>query len=378
MEELVELNAGLKRRGVRLAVEEKRGRLWTRGTFKQPDGSSRRRRIPLELDAAASNLLEAELRVLQLHGLIRQGRQPDEAPWLKSKVVPGAGRDQPRLLTCEEGIARLQSSWWKSRARTSAAERSWARIQTELVRLPPGAELTIGLLAATISTKTEPGSRSRLESVKVYRRLGKLVGLEGLEQLSELMGTYSPEERDLPSEEALEAFLTAIRPTKWGWVTCAAATFGCRPAEIPSLEIHEDGTAGALSVKVKGRMPVQRTCFALPRAWIDRFDLRAADIPGGARWTRPAQYDSDQARRWVQAWRQGLRSRAAQKALALLGTDGFTAYDLRHAWAIRSIRSGLPMTICAKAMGHSAAVHERQYHRWLQAESLREAMAALG
>jgi hypothetical protein len=35
------------------------------------------------------------------------------------------------------------------------------------------------------------------------------------------------------------------------------------------------------------------------------------------------------------------------------------------------------MTLCAKAMGHSVQVHEAQYHRWLSADALRSALAAL-
>jgi integrase len=114
----------------------------------------------------------------------------------------------------------------------------------------------------------------------------------------------------------------------------------------------------------------------LPRSWIEELSLDQIDIPGGVRWSDPDDYDSDTSRRWVESWRHGLRAADARAAVELLGT-AFTSYDLRHCWAVRSIRSGLPMTLCAKALGHSVQVHEQQYHRWLTADALRSAMAQL-
>ncbi|MFM8935376.1 MAG: tyrosine-type recombinase/integrase, partial [Vulcanococcus sp.] len=42
-----------------------------------------------------------------------------------------------------------------------------------------------------------------------------------------------------------------------------------------------------------------------------------------------------------------------------------TPYDLRHAWAVRTIHIGLPDTVAARMMGHSVAIHTRTYHHWI-------------
>jgi len=42
-----------------------------------------------------------------------------------------------------------------------------------------------------------------------------------------------------------------------------------------------------------------------------------------------------------------------------------TPYDLRHAWAIRTIHIGLPDTVAARMMGHSVNIHNRTYHHWI-------------
>ena len=52
-------------------------------------------------------------------------------------------------------------------------------------------------------------------------------------------------------------------------------------------------------------------------------------------------------------------------------------YDLRHAWAIRSI-SKLPSTsLAAKCMGHRLAVHHDTYHRWLDQADIAAVAASL-
>ena len=43
----------------------------------------------------------------------------------------------------------------------------------------------------------------------------------------------------------------------------------------------------------------------------------------------------------------------------------FTPYDLRHAWAVRTILIGLPNTVAAKMMGHSVSIHTKTYHHWI-------------
>ena len=40
-------------------------------------------------------------------------------------------------------------------------------------------------------------------------------------------------------------------------------------------------------------------------------------------------------------------------------------YDLRHAWAVRTIHIGLPDTVAARMMGHSVTVHTKTYHHWI-------------
>ena len=79
------------------------------------------------------------------------------------------------------------------------------------------------------------------------------------------------------------------------------ATFGCRTGEVPSLQLHDDGTASCLTIKTKLSLPEERTCFAYPGEWIERWDLHNVDIPGGVRWLTPQSWDSQSSENWVAA-----------------------------------------------------------------------------
>lgn len=372
--ELGPLNTRLRDRGIRLQVEQRRLALVARGTLPETDGTRKRRRVSLDLPAVEASLNQAELRCIALHEAVQAGTFPQTLPWSTSVHAPIP--TDTRFLSCEEAVTTFTQHYWDSRQRTQASERTWDRISLELRRLPKTAPCTLERLTQTIRERTTPGTRTRLECCKVYKRLARHLGLPGnLERISDLQGHYEPEARTVPDDTTIVALLDALISTKWGWCYAAIATFGCRPAEVPSLVIHEDGTAQCLTIKRRNRAPSLRTCFALPRGWIDRYDLGTIRIPGETRWTQPDQYASAEGKRFVDAWRHGRRTKELRPIFEELLPE-FDLYDLRHRWAIRSIEAGKPLTLCARAMGHSASVHEQTYHRYIQAEDLRRAMAA--
>lgn len=367
-------NASLRSRGIRLAIEQRRSALCLRGTWPDASGRRRQQRLPLGLVATAAGLLEAEGLAVLVAAAIRNGKHPESVLIAKR---PEKATASTTAITVADAVKALESDYWATRVRTSASERSWARLCTELNRLPPGATLTLDLLKATVLHKTEPNSRSRKEACMVFARLGRMVGLQGVEGLSRLKGRYQPDPRQLLSDGQILQLMEALRPTSWGWCLCAMAVYGVRPGEIPSLVPSDDGTATVLTLKRKHHAPSPRTCFALPTEWIERLQLHRVEIPHDARWTSPEQYDSDRAKRWGASFYRAMRTKPVQAALQAVGIEKLDLYGLRHAWARRSIEAGLPLTLCAKAMGHSAATHEQAYHRWISGEDLRAALARL-
>jgi hypothetical protein len=361
-EQVRQVNAGLKARGARVAVQHRRAALFLVATLpgKSPElsgGRPHQQRVPLGgLAADAQGIRQAQQAALRLAGEMAAGNF-DWTEWLpnhpaQAAPAPGAASGRPLVA---EAIGGLTVAYWSSRSRTGAAERTWDRILTELNRLPPGAVLTTDLLVAVAEARTTPNTRSRLEACKVFKRLGRHAGLPDLEQLDVLRGQYEPAERVLPTDDALLPMLKELRDGPWGWATAALAAYGCRPAELFSLHPRNDGTATCLTVKRKGKLPTTRTTFALPRAWIDELALQDRELPVKGEWRSPSDYDSKEAKAMVQSWQKWLVRR----------TNLCGLYDMRHAWAVRSIRAGLNTSLAARCMGHDIAIHHRTYHRWM-------------
>jgi len=368
-------NASLKSRGIRLVVEQRKDSLCLRGTWTDLLGERKRRRLPLGIAATPAGVTQADAAAVEAWAAIGSGEDPAGTLAADEGLLGSGG---PERLTVADAVARFQASFWETRSRTPSAEMTWRRMGTELNRLPDKALLTVDLLEAVVIGETEPDSRSRVEACKTFKRMGRLVGMEELDRLDRLKGNYEPAQRELLSDQQLVAFLDEVRDTKWGWTLCAAATFGQRPGEVPSLVIGEDGkTASSITVKRHKRKPAMRTCFALPSAWVERWNLRDVDIPGEFRWTRPEDYDSRSGERFVSTWLSGLRAKKIRAAINDHLGEGYNNQLLRHCWAVRSIKSGLRVSLCAKAMGHTIAIHERQYHRWLQEADLKDALSRL-
>ena len=363
MEALQATNAALKTRGVKGRIVVAKERLFMRGTFTATDGTRKDRRIPLGLPAHQAQLLEAEARVLQLASIINSmGVVPDEMPW-DAPVRPSGqtGERTVDAITVGDALERLEQDFWKGKIRTSAAKRTWDRLKAEVDRLPPAATLTMDLLVA-VGEKQEPGSRTRQEFLKVAKRTAKLVGIDGTDRLDELKTPYEPAVRDVPSDAVVAALLEKVAgdPT-WGWPTWALATFGCRPSETFSLQAAVDGTAQVLTVKRKGKLPIWRTALALPVSQPACDRVVPWDVAS------PSQYDSVTAKLYTDRWAGWLRRQHPTLQL----------YDLRHAWAIRSISKVPSTSIAAKCMGHDIAVHHRTYHRWLDQADIAAVAATL-
>ena len=206
---LDQLNGGLQRRGIRLTVQQVKGSLWLRGTLPPPDGSRKQQRLSLGLKANEASLLNAEARAIALASAIQTGTYPATGlPWIQATGC----LSEPHATsakTVAEWADELQRQFWQGKVRSGAAERTWDRLASELKRLPTGATLTTDLLLAMAAT-TKAGSRSRQEASKVHKRLGKVAGPEGLEQLDALRTPYEPKERELPTDAELVELLERV------------------------------------------------------------------------------------------------------------------------------------------------------------------------
>ena len=104
--------------------------------------------------------------------------------------------------------------------------------------------------------------------------------------------------------------------------------------------------------------------WPFPPTWIEEFGLREVNLP---------EIETDLQKTTLQRIGQQVTLQFRRYEIP------FAPYDLRHAWAVRTILMGLPDTVAARMMGHSVAIHNRTYHRWITRRDQQRAVnAALG
>ena len=100
--------------------------------------------------------------------------------------------------------------------------------------------------------------------------------------------------------------------------------------------------------------------------WVDRFSLSTL---GGSQDALP-RIQTDLRRTTLQQVGRRVSEQFRRYDLPI------TPYDLRHAWAVRTIHIGLPDTVAARMMGHSVAIHTRTYHHWITRRDQQQAVDA--
>jgi len=93
--------------------------------------------------------------------------------------------------------------------------------------------------------------------------------------------------------------------------------------------------------------------------WVEEFELRSIRLP---------DLTTDLRKTTLQRIGQAVNRQFRRYGIP------FSPYDLRHAWAVRTIHFGLPDAIAAQMMGHSLAIHTRTYQRWIARRDRQQAV----
>ncbi len=360
-------------RAARLGVVlERRGEmLGLRGTLPPKPGSDRQRpyqqRLSLGLPATKMGLKQAEQEAKVVAARLIE-RSFSWRPYLSAGAKALASGELKSQITAfehhyrETGLAHpdrnaaaIASTWAKAYAPYLRKLQAIAA-QRPALSLPE-------LLLATVQS-FPPHARSRQVCCTALIALGEFLSLDPLPDLRPLAGSYGPhrtQRRQLPTDEMILAGFDRIPNPQWQFVYGIMATYGLRNHEVffcdyqalwggdpeAAIEVLETTKTGAHDV------------WPFPPAWIDRFHLRQG---------RPPALETDLSRTTLQRIGQQVTQQFRRYGVP------FSPYDLRHAWAVRTILLGLPDTVAARMMGHSVAIHNRTYHRWI---SRRDQQAAV-
>lgn len=161
---------------------------------------------------------------------------------------------------------------------------------------------------------------------------------------SNLRGNYNStktKRRDLPDDELIVKYHQDIDNPGWRWVYGVMATYGLRNHEVFYLNLDRFPIVEVL----EGTKTGTREVFLYYPEWAKEWNLYHRILP-----LVNLNRSNDRIGRSVSHY--------------LSPKLPFTPYDLRHAWAVRTL-GWFPIEVAARQMGHSVAIHERTYHRWI-------------
>ncbi|KAM3092667.1 site-specific integrase [Phormidesmis sp. 146-35] len=340
---LAQANGRLKASNVGVSIEAVGNRLYLRSTFPpKPDSDKEKpsqQRLTLGYHANPTGLKLAEQEARKV-GALLDCHEFSWQPYLRESAIDP--------LTIINWVDKFESDYFNRRKRSPKSETTWKTDYSQVLsRLPPDEPITLQLLTSAI-TGTEADSRTRQRFVDV-------LGLEA--NFKPLRGNYSPSKvmpRDLPTDETIAQWREGIPNQKWRYAYGLIATYGLRPHEVfhcnldkfPVLQVGEATKTG------------QRRIYPFYPEWLELWNLREGTLP-----TVSGRNNSD------------LGSRVSHQFKRY--EVPFPAYNLRHAWAVRSMEFGLDISLAAQQMGHSVRVHSEIYHAWISEEVHQRAYEAL-
>ncbi|MDG2990551.1 site-specific integrase [Candidatus Synechococcus calcipolaris G9] len=332
-------NGRLKLGKIRLKIEKAGHRLCLRGTLPPKPGSTQtknhQQRLYLGLPANPNGISEAEKLARKISALL-DCKEFDWQDWLKP--------DQQDSNTVGYWIERLETDYFTTKARTLTTQKTFNHDYKErLLKLSQDAVLTSDLLKSH-ALKIPPDSHARLKFCMAATALAKVAGLDV--DLKAYRGNYSAakvKHRDVPDDDLIQRVFFQITNPQWRWVYAVIATYGLRPHEAFRL-IEFLGVIAQVGGNTKTGYRKVWPCYP---EWFDLFDCGNVNPPA-VNLERENSVIGASVSRWFA--RAGIP---------------FLPYDLRHAWAIRTLEFGLDITLAAQQMGHSVQIHSTTYHQWI-------------
>lgn len=356
---ILQLNQRLKAARLGVQIERRGTKLNLRGTFPPKPDSVRLRpsqqRLSLGIPATTAGLkqIEQEAKIIAAQ-LIQK-----TFDWREYLTIEGGKRLSQLELT--EQIQAFEAAFFRESHRLTnraASKTTWNTAYAPYLRKleaiaakHPKLTLTEAIYQTVHSTNLQ--SRSRQVCCTALSAFATFLDLDLPTDLKTLWGSYNnskTQARELPSDEAIVQAWAQIPNPAWQFVYGVMATFGLRNHEVFFCDYEAlrrgGNTLRVLSTTKTGSHDV----WAFYPEWIEEFGLREGQLP---------EITTDLTQTTLQ--------RVGQRVTAQFRRYGipFSPYDLRHAWAVRTIHFGLPDTVAAKMMGHSVAVHTRTYHQWI-------------
>jgi hypothetical protein len=364
-EKISRLNQRLKVAHLGLQVERRGKKLCLRGTLPPKPGSNRLRpfqqRLSLGLPATASGLRQIEQEAKVIAAQLIQ----NTFSW-QAYLTHAGGKRLSQMDLAEQIEAFHQDFQVRSRqkhehpAQAASTQTTWETAYAPYLRrlartlaAQRNRNLTEAIYATVESIPVN--SRGRQVCCTALGAFANFLHIDLPQDLKDFWGSYGTgrtQPRQLPTDEQILACFEQIPNPAWQFVYGIMATYGLRNHEVFFCDysaLAENQGQSAIEV-LETTKTGHHTVWPFYPEWIETFNLRQVRLPN---------ITTDLSRTTLQRIGQTVSTQFRRYELP------FTPYDLRHAWAVRTIHFGLSDTVAARMMGHSVAIHTRTYHRWI-------------
>ena len=364
-QKLLDINQELESKGINLRIEKRGKVLNIRGSL--PDKKSpslyKIQRISLKLPYNIRGLEEAK-KAIELIDFQLKKSQFSWHNWIKEKNISSKKSNKLNIVDEIESFKKLffsDTSKSKSAAgMISTWQSAYKPYMNRLIGMSNKSSLKLseGLLLEILLTYKE-NSRSRQQCGIALSALARHLNLELPENWKRLQSGYGINEsnfRELPSDEEIINSFKLIPNPKWRFVFGLMATYGLRNHEVFFSDLSclkKDGD------KILRVFPNTKTgehqVWPFHPEWVGLFELdKSTDTSD----LLPS-IKTDLKHTTLQHIGRRVSEQFKRYKIS------FTPYDLRHAWAVRTILIGLQNTVAAKMMGHSVSIHTKTYHHWI-------------
>ncbi len=363
--ELINTNNYFSSSGVKLRIEKRGNRLSLRGPLPCQEALEKLKtqRISLGLPSTIEGLEKAK-ELVKLISLQIEHQQFNWDNWVTKRQPKSLVDNDLRL---DEQIDKFKSGFFekpRTRGIYSSNKSNWNYAYKPYLRrlqaVANNSDCSINkeLLLETLSTYPEK-TRSRQQCGTVLHALASYLDIqlpEDWRKRSYGYGLHKARFRELPSDEKILKSSELIPNIQWKLVYGLMATYGLRNHEVFFCDLsclREDGDS-ILRVFPNTKTGEHQVWPFHPE-WVKFFNLKLLaetenELP---------KVQTDLSLTSLQQVGRRVSEQFRRYKLPL------TPYDLRHAWAIRTIHIGLPDTVSARMMGHSVAIHTRTYHHWI-------------
>ena len=373
IQEINNVNDKFATKGSKLRIEKRGDRLNIRGSLPSKDDKNnfKDQRISLGLKADISGLEEAKKK-LQLINLQIELNQFEWINWINSsnkKEIQNDYEFSTRIDQFEEHFFKEEKNEYLTSTRKTTWRSSYKPYLKRVLNIYYSStnEDLENIFLETLKTYKE-GSRSRKQCATSLSVLANFLDVklpEDWKLNAKGYGLNKASFRDLPTDDVIEKLWEKIPNKSWKFVFGLMATYGLRNHEVFFCDL---GSLKKFGDKIIRVLPTTKTgehqVWPFHPEWVEKFELSNLGnnpelLPDIKRDLRNTTLQNIGKKITDQFKRYALQIRP---------------YDLRHAWAVRTIFYDLPDTVAARMMGHSVSLHTQTYHHWITKRDQQQAV----